>query len=88
MTIPHTKYGHSINTHFRYLSCPLDRGHIMTDCTAESNKKNNYNWPANGKPSALGYQVTFGKAQIINCTSINGKNNISGAVLTGNCKGF
>ncbi len=60
----------------------------MTDCTAESNKKNNYNWPANGKPSALGYQVTFGKAKIINCTSINGKNNISGAVLSGSCKGF
>ena len=28
MTIPHTKYGHSLNTHFRYLSCLLDRDHI------------------------------------------------------------
>ena len=29
MTIPHTKYGHSLNTHFRYLSCLLDREHII-----------------------------------------------------------
>ena len=28
MTIPHTKYGHSLNIHFRYLTCLLDRGHI------------------------------------------------------------
>ncbi|SDH99467.1 Right handed beta helix region [Pseudobutyrivibrio sp. 49] len=60
----------------------------MKNCTADSNKKNNYNWPASGKPSALGYQVTFGKAQIIDCKSINGKNNISGAVLSGRCSGF
>lgn len=60
----------------------------MENCTADSNKKNNYNWPANGTPSALGYKVTFGKAKIISCTSSNGKNNISGATLSGNCKGF
>ena len=29
MTIPHTKYGHSPSTHFRYLTCLLDRGHII-----------------------------------------------------------
>ena len=28
MTIPLTKYGHSLNTYFRYLTCLLDRGHI------------------------------------------------------------
>lgn len=60
----------------------------MENCTADSNKKNNYNWPANGKPSALGYKVTFGKAKIISCKSKNGSNNISGAVLSGNCSGF
>lgn len=60
----------------------------MKNCTADSNKKKNYNWPASGTPSALGYKVTFGKAQIISCTSINGKNDISGATLSGTCKGF
>ena len=29
MTIPHTKYGHSPSTHFRYFTCLLDRGHII-----------------------------------------------------------
>lgn len=60
----------------------------MENCIADGNKKNNYNWPANGTPSALGYKVTFGKAKIISCTSKNGKNNISGATLSGNCNGF
>ena len=60
----------------------------MTNCTGDSNGKNNFNWPASGKPSALGYKVTFGKAKIVNCTSKNGKNNITSAVLSGNCKGF
>jgi len=60
----------------------------MNNCTGDSNKKNNYNWPAKGKPSALGYEVTFGKAIINSCTSKNGKNNISGATLKGNCVGF
>ncbi|MDE6835016.1 MAG: RICIN domain-containing protein [Ruminococcus sp.] len=60
----------------------------MENCTADGNKKNNYNWPANGTPSALGYKVTFGKAKIISCTSKNGKNNITGATLSGNCSGF
>lgn len=60
----------------------------MKNCTGDSNKKGNYNWPATGKPSALGYKVTFGKAIIDSCTSINGKNDISGATLKGNCKGF
>lgn len=59
----------------------------MTRCTADSNKIN-FNWPLKGKPSALGYQVTFGKAKIVDSTSINGKNNITGATLSGNCKGF
>lgn len=60
----------------------------MKSCTADKNGKNNFNWPASGKPSALGYAVKFGTAQIIDCTSKNGKNNISGAKLIGNCKGF
>ena len=30
MTIPHKKYGHSLNIHFRYLSCLLDREHISS----------------------------------------------------------
>jgi len=29
MTIPHLKYGHSLPQHFRYLTCLLDRGHII-----------------------------------------------------------
>ena len=49
---------------------------------------NNYHWPLTGKPSALGYKVTFGKAIIEDCTNINGKVNITGATLKGNCKGF
>lgn len=60
----------------------------MKNCTADSNKKNNYNWPLKGKPSALGYEVTFGKAIIQDCISKNGKNNITGATLKGTCKGF
>jgi len=60
----------------------------MKNCIADSNKKNNFNWPAKGKPSALGYEVTFGKAIIDSCTSKNGSNNISGATLSGNCIGF
>ena len=28
MTIPHKKYGHLLDTYFRYLPCLLDRGHI------------------------------------------------------------
>lgn len=60
----------------------------MKNCVADSNKGKNYNWPLTGKPSALGYQVTFGKAIIQDCTSINGTNNITGATLKGNCSGF
>lgn len=60
----------------------------MENCIADSNKSKNYNWPAKGKPSALGYEVTFGNAIIENCTSKNGNNNISGATLRGNCQGF
>ena len=60
----------------------------MTKCTGDSNKKKNYNWPASGTPSALGYKVTFGKAIIDSCISKNGKNDISGATLKGNCSGF
>ena len=59
----------------------------MIGCTADSNKDKNFNWPLKGKPSALGYEVTFGKAIIKNCTSINGKNNITGATVT-NSTGF
>lgn len=60
----------------------------MTNCTGDSNKGKNFNWPLTGKPSALGYEVTFGKAIIKDCTSINGSNNIKGATLQGTCKGF
>ncbi|MDO5294084.1 MAG: right-handed parallel beta-helix repeat-containing protein [bacterium] len=60
----------------------------MQNCVADSNKEKNYNWPLTGKPSALGYEVTFGKAIIQDCTSINGSNNIKGATLKGNCIGF
>lgn len=60
----------------------------MENCIADSNKTYNYNWPATGKPSALGYTVTFGKAKIISCTSKNGKNKIDGATLSGSCVGF
>jgi len=60
----------------------------MKSCYADSNKGGNYHWPATGKPSALGYKVVFGKAIIDNCTSKNGRNDISGAILKGNCIGF
>ncbi|MCH5257544.1 MAG: right-handed parallel beta-helix repeat-containing protein [Lachnospiraceae bacterium] len=60
----------------------------MKNCIADSNKKYNYNWPASGTPSALGYKVTFGKAIIQDCTSKNGKNNIGGATLKGTNSGF
>lgn len=60
----------------------------MQNCTADSNEGKNYNWPLTGKPSALGYKVTFAKAKIISCTNINGKNDLSGATLSGDCKGF
>lgn len=60
----------------------------MKRCTADSNKKYNYNWPKEGTPSALGKKVTFGTAIIQDCTSKNGKNNITGATLKGTCVGF
>ena len=60
----------------------------MKNCVADSNKGKNYNWPLKGKPSALGYEVTFGKAIIDSCTSKNGSNNITGATLKGSCTGF
>lgn len=60
----------------------------MKNCVSDSNKGNNYHWPLTGKPSALGYKVTFGKAVIQDCTNINGKVNITGATLKGNCVGF
>lgn len=60
----------------------------MKNCVSDSNKGNNYHWPLTGKPSALGYTVTFGKAIIEDCTNINGTFNITGATLKGNCVGF
>lgn len=74
-------------------ACGFDRNNqngvvTMKNCTGDSNKDKNFNWPLTGKPSALGYTVTFGKAIIQDCTSINGKNNITGATLKGTCKGF
>lgn len=33
MTIPHKKYGHLLDTYFRYLPCLLDRGHITFAAT-------------------------------------------------------
>ncbi len=60
----------------------------MQKCTGDSNGKKNFNWPLTGTPSALGYKVTFGKAIIQDCTSKNGKNDISGATLKGTCVGF
>ena len=60
----------------------------MKKCTADSNKKYNFNWPKEGTPSALGKKVTFGTAIIQDCTSKNGKNNIKGATLKGTCVGF
>lgn len=41
-----------------------------------------------GKLSALGYEVTFGKAIIRDCVSKDGSNNIKGATLKGTCVGF
>ncbi|SFC47525.1 RICIN domain-containing protein [Butyrivibrio sp. YAB3001] len=60
----------------------------MKKCIADGNKKYNYNWPKEGTPSALGKKVTFGTAIIDSCTSKNGKNNLKGATLKGNCSGF
>lgn len=61
----------------------------MTRCIGQNNAQGNFNFPAKGKPSALGYEVTFGTAIMDSCTSIGGgKNNISGAKLVGTCKGF
>ena len=60
----------------------------MKNCVSDSNKGNNYHWPLTGKPSALGYKVTFGKAIIQDCTNINGTVNITGATLKGKCVGF
>ena len=59
----------------------------MTGCVAESNGKYNFNFPLTGTPSALGYKVTFGKAIMNDCTSIDGSNSIKGATIT-NSKGF
>ncbi|MBX4265520.1 right-handed parallel beta-helix repeat-containing protein [Clostridium estertheticum] len=59
----------------------------MTGCIGQNNGIKNFNFPLTGKPSALGYTVTFGKAIMKNCTSINGTNNITGATLSG-CIGF
>ncbi|MBD7912152.1 MULTISPECIES: right-handed parallel beta-helix repeat-containing protein [Clostridium] len=59
-------------------------GHVtMEGCTADSNKGLNYNWPAKGTPSAIGHEVTFGTAYITKgSVSINGKSNLTGAVVT------
>jgi len=55
----------------------------MTGCTAINNAKGNYKWPLKGTPSALGYEVTFGKAIINSCTSSGGgSNDLSGATVT------
>lgn len=59
----------------------------LTDCIGSSNGKYNYNLPASGTPSALGYKVTFNKAVLKSCTSSNGSNDVSGATLT-SCTGF
>jgi hypothetical protein len=56
----------------------------MESCTADSNKGLNYNWPAKGTPSAIGHEVKFGTAYITKgSVSINGKNNLTGASVTG-----
>lgn len=60
----------------------------MKNCTGDSNKGKNFSWPLKGKPSALGYEVTFANAIIQDCTSKNGSNNITGATLQGTCNGF
>jgi hypothetical protein len=55
----------------------------MTGCIGTDNKLGNYNWPLTGTPSALGYQITFGKAIIDSCTSTGGgANQLSGATVT------
>ena len=55
----------------------------MKGCIGKNNAKGNFNFPAKGKPSALGYEIKFGTAIIDGCTSIGGgKNNISGARVT------
>lgn len=59
----------------------------MTNCTAKNATKLNFNFPLKGTPSALGYEVTFGKAKMTGCTSIGANNKVDGAVLT-NCTGF
>lgn len=74
-------------------ACGFDRNNqngvvTMKNCVGDSNKDKNFNWPLTGKPSALGYTVTFAKAIIQDCTSKNGSNNIKGATLKGNCVGF
>jgi len=68
----------------------------LTDCHAESNKKNNYHWPKTGAPSSLvkagmitkGTPITYGITYIYNCTSKEGKNNLSGAVIDSASTGF
>lgn len=59
----------------------------MTGCTAKNATELNFNFPLTGKPSALGYTVTFAKAKMTKCTSIGAKNKVDGATLT-NCTGF
>ena len=78
----------SINWQIRYDRNNQSGVVTMKSCYADSNKGGNYHWPATGKPSALGYKVVVGKAIIDNCTSKNGRNDISGAILKGNCIGF
>lgn len=68
----------------------------LENCVADSNKGKNFNWPDKGAPSSLVNEgfikkenpLPFGKAYLFGCTSINGTNNIKGAVLDENCKGF
>jgi hypothetical protein len=60
----------------------------MTRCTSKSNTAYNFKFLLKATPSALGYEVTFGIANIDNCTSENGINEISGAQLIGTCVGF
>ena len=76
------------NNTFRYVNATKNKDAGFQISNGDSNKKKNYNWPVSGTPSALGYKVTFGKAIIDSCTSKNGKNDISGATLKGNCTGF
>ena len=61
----------------------------MKGCIGKNNALGNFQFPAKGTPSALGYKVTFGTATIDSCTSSGGgKNDISGAKLVGKCTGF